>query len=88
MQIRAIQSILEKIVPGVFEKILRKILARVVTLSSLCILFILFADVTMYEPDADMIFNYLMVSALANSTDIIEKKNLKATGGNYDFYRM
>ena len=36
MQIRAIQSILEKIVPGVFEKILRKILARVVTLSSLC----------------------------------------------------
>ena len=38
MQIRAIQSILEKIVPGVFEKILRKILARVVTLSSLCIL--------------------------------------------------
>lgn len=28
-----------------------------------------------------MIFNYLMVSALANATDIIEKKNLKATGG-------
>ena len=39
----------------------------------------------MYEPDADMIFNYLMVSALANSTDIIEKKNLKATGGWYFF---
>merc|ERR1712223_1120918 len=37
-------------------------------------------DVTMFEPDADMIFNYLMVSALANSTDIIEKKSLKATG--------
>ena len=37
----------------------------------------------MYEPDADMIFNYLMVSALANSTDIIEKRNLKATGGMY-----
>lgn len=41
-----------------------------------------FLDVTMYEPDADMIFNYLMVSALANASDIIEKKNLKATGGN------
>ena len=40
-----------------------------------------FSDVTIYEPDADMIFNYLMVSALANATDIIEKKNLKATGG-------
>ena len=37
----------------------------------------------MYEPDADMIFNYLMVSALANSSDIIEKRNLKATGGMY-----
>ncbi len=35
----------------------------------------------MYEPDADMIFNYLMVSALAAATDIIEKKNLKVTGG-------
>ena len=33
VQIRAIQSILEKTVPGVFEKILRKISARVVTLS-------------------------------------------------------
>ena len=42
-----------------------------------------FSDVTMYEPDADMIFNYLMVSALANSSDIIEKRNLKATGGMY-----
>lgn len=37
-------------------------------------------DVTVYEPEADMIFNYLMVSALAKATDIIEKKNLKATG--------
>jgi hypothetical protein len=42
-----------------------------------------FSDVTMYEPDADMIYNYLMVAALANATDIIEKKNLKATGGMY-----
>ena len=41
----------------------------------------LISDVTIYEPDPDMIFNYLMVSALANATDIIEKKNLKATGG-------
>ena len=40
-----------------------------------------FSDVTVYEPEADMIFNYLMVSALAKATDIIEKKNLKATGG-------
>ena len=39
------------------------------------------SDVTVYEPEADMIFNYLMVSALAKATDIIEKKNLKATGG-------
>ena len=40
----------------------------------------------MYEPDADMIFNYLMVSALANSSDIIEKRNLKATGGMYKWF--
>ena len=45
-----------------------------------------FSDVTMYEPDADMIFNYLMVSALANSSDIIEKRNLKATGGMYKWF--
>ena len=36
---------------------------------------------TIYEPDAEMIFNYLMVSALAKATDIIEKKDFKATGG-------
>ena len=46
-----------------------------------CVVLCFFVDVTIYEPDADMIFNYLMVSALANATEIIEKKNLKATGG-------
>jgi hypothetical protein len=34
-----------------------------------------------YEPDADMIFNYLMVSALASATDYIERNNIKPTGG-------
>ena len=49
--------------------------------------FVLFSDVTVYEPEADMIFNYLMVSALTKATDIIEKKNLKATGGKeYENY--
>ena len=54
------------------------------TLWTLILNFVTFADVTIYEPDADMIFNYLMLSALANATDIVEKKKLKATGGkNY-----
>jgi hypothetical protein len=34
-----------------------------------------------YEPDADMIFNYLMVSALAAATDYIERNGIKPTGG-------
>ena len=34
-----------------------------------------------YEPDADMIFNYLMVSALAAATDYVEKEGLKPSGG-------
>ena len=34
-----------------------------------------------YEPDADMIFNYLMVSALAAATDFVEKEGLKPSGG-------
>ena len=38
-------------------------------------------DVMEYEPDADMIFNYLMVSALAAATDFVEKEGLKPTGG-------
>ena len=42
----------------------------------------------MYEPDADMIFNYLMVSALANAAHIIESKNLKASGGEYQNYSI
>ena len=43
---------------------------------------------TIYEPDADMIFNYLMLSALANATDIVEKKKLKATGGNFEYSKV
>ena len=35
-----------------------------------------------YEPDADMIFNYLMVSALAAATDLVEREGLRPTGGN------
>lgn len=42
-----------------------------------------FIDVSDYEPDADMVFNYLMVSALAEATDTIEKKGMKPSGGNY-----
>jgi len=38
-------------------------------------------DVMEYEPDADMIFNYLMVSALAAATDLVEREGLKPTGG-------
>ena len=38
-----------------------------------------------YEPDADMIFNYLMVSALAAATDFVEKEGLKPSGGNLLF---
>ena len=38
-----------------------------------------------YEPDADMIFNYLMVSALASATDLIEREGLKPSGGNLVF---
>ena len=38
-------------------------------------------DVLEYEPDADMIFNYLMVSALASATDLIERNGMKPTGG-------
>ena len=37
-------------------------------------------DVMDYEPDADMVFNYLMVSALAEATDLIEKKGMKPSG--------
>ena len=39
-----------------------------------------------YEPDADMIFNYLMVSALAAATDFVEKEGLKPSGGNLFSY--
>ena len=37
-----------------------------------------------YVPDADMIFNYLMISALAAATDYIEREGLKPTGGKLD----
>ena len=39
------------------------------------------ADVMEYVPDADMIFNYLMISALAAATDYIEREGLKPSGG-------
>ena len=42
------------------------------------------SDVMEYEPDADMIFNYLMVSALAAATDYVEKEGLKPSGGETD----
>ena len=38
-------------------------------------------DVMEYVPDADMIFNYLMISALAAATDYIEREGLKPSGG-------
>ncbi len=34
-----------------------------------------------YEPDADMLFNYLLVAALAETTDTIESKNLNPSEG-------
>ena len=40
-----------------------------------------FSDVMEYEPDADMIFNYLLVSALADATDFVEQEGLRPTGG-------
>ena len=39
-----------------------------------------------YEPDADMIFNYLMVSALAAATDLVEREGLRPTGGEHIEY--
>ena len=39
-------------------------------------------DVMDYEPDSDMLFNYLMVSALAEATDLIDRKGLRPTAGN------
>lgn len=39
-------------------------------------------DVMEYEPDADMIFNYLMLSALAAATDIVERSGQKPTGAD------
>merc|ERR1719422_1178234 len=39
-------------------------------------------DVMEYVPDADMIFNYLMISALAAATDYIEREGLKPSGGD------
>ena len=41
-----------------------------------------------YEPDADMIFNYLMVSALAAATDFVEREGLRPTGGNSSRARL
>ncbi len=38
-------------------------------------------DVMEYEPDADMLFNYLLVAALAETTDTVEAKNLSPSEG-------
>ena len=48
----------------------------------------LFADVMEYVPDADMIFNYLMISALAAATDYIEREGLKPSGGKLENVAM
>ena len=40
------------------------------------------SDLMEYEPDANMLFNYLMVSALANVTERVEREGGRnATGG-------
>ena len=46
------------------------------------------ADVMEYVPDADMIFNYLMISALAAATDYIEREGLKPSGGKPEIAAM
>ena len=46
------------------------------------------ADVMEYVPDADMIFNYLMISALAAATDYIEREGLKPSGGKLENVEM
>ena len=46
------------------------------------------ADVMEYVPDADMIFNYLMISALAAATDYIEREGLKPSGGKLENVAM
>ncbi|TRY61422.1 hypothetical protein TCAL_14991 [Tigriopus californicus] len=38
-------------------------------------------DITDFEPDANMVFNYLMMSALAEAADAIEKKGIKKPSG-------
>ena len=45
-------------------------------------------DVMEYVPDADMIFNYLMISALAAATDYIEREGLKPSGGKLENVAM
>ena len=37
-----------------------------------------------YEPDANMLFNYLMVSALANVTERVEREGGRKTTGGMD----
>ena len=42
------------------------------------------SDLMEYEPDANMLFNYLMVSALANVTERVEREGGRnSTGGTY-----
>ena len=46
----------------------------------------LFSDIMAYEPDANMLFNYLMVSALATVADMVEKSGDKTNGREYHYY--
>ncbi len=39
-----------------------------------------------YDPDADMLFNYLLVSALAEATDAVDKGGTKLSGGKNKSY--
>ena len=47
-----------------------------------------FTDIMAYEPDANMVFNYLMVSALATVADMVERSGNKTNGSKYLLNRM
>ena len=37
-----------------------------------------------FEPDANMLFNYMMISALANVADRVEREGGKSSGGRIE----
>ena len=45
---------------------------------------LLFSDLMEYEPDANMLFNYMMISALANVADRVEREGGKSSGGRIE----